>query len=82
MTTKTQMIAILKKENPTLQVGDDERGYTLLSESDYEAQIELWANNRLAKEAEAAAKAQTAIAKADLLTKLGITADEAALLLS
>jgi hypothetical protein len=82
MTTKTQMIAILKKENPTLQVGDDERGYTLLSESEYEAQIELWANNRLAKEAEAAAKAQTAAAKADLLTKLGITADEAGLLLS
>jgi hypothetical protein len=82
MRTKTEMIAILKKENPTLQAGDDERGYAPLSDADYEAQIEMWADNRLAKEAEAEAKAQAAADKAALLVKLGITADEAALLLA
>jgi hypothetical protein len=30
MTTKTEMIAIIKAENPTIQVGDDEQGYTQL----------------------------------------------------
>jgi hypothetical protein len=79
MTTKAEMIAIIKAENPTLRLGDDERGYTDLSSADYEAQIELWADNRLAKET-AASKAETD--KAALLAKLGITADEAKLLLS
>ena len=82
MSTKTEMIAIIKAENPTLQVGDDEQGYTPLSKADYEAQIEAWANGRLAKEAKAAQAEADAIAKAALLTKLGISADEAKLLLS
>ena len=43
------------------------------------AQMELDANNYAAKQAEAEAKAT---AKAALLSKLGITAEEAALLLS
>ena len=79
MTTKTEMIAIIKAENPTLQIGDDEQGYTQLSAADYEAQIANWADGRLAKEA---AAAQAATDKATLLAKLGITADEAKLLLS
>ena len=82
MNTKAEMIAIIKSENPTLQVGDDEQGYTPLSKADYEAQIEAWANGRLAKEAKAAQAEADAIAKAALLTKLGITSDEAKLLLS
>ena len=82
MSTKAEMIAIIKAENPTLQVGDDEQGYTPLSAADYEAQIEAWADGRLAKQAQADAAAQTAIDKAALLAKLGITADEAKLLLS
>ena len=82
MTTKAEMIAILKAENPTLQVGDDEQGYTQLAAADYEAIIAERANARLAKEAKAADKAQNAINKATLLAKLGITADEAKLLLS
>jgi len=76
MSTKTEMIAIIKAENPTLQVGDDEQGYTQLSAADYEAQIAEWADARLADEAKAAEAAQAATDKAALLAKLGITADE------
>jgi hypothetical protein len=82
MTTKNQMISLLKKEFPTLQLGDDEKGYTELSAQEYETTIDQWADARLAKEAavtEAQAKAQ---AKAELLERLGITADEAKLLLA
>ena len=86
MTTKAEMIAIIKAENPTLQVGDDERGYTPIVGADYDAQIAEWAENRLTKETKAAtdeaAAAQAVIDKAALLAKLGITADEAKLLLS
>ena len=82
MTTKAEMITIIKAENPTLQVGNDEQGYTQLSAADYEATIAQWADARLAKEAKAAEAEQAATDKAALLAKLGITADEAKLLLS
>ena len=86
MTTKNEMIEIIKAENPTLQIGDDEQGYTQLSDADYEATIAQWAENRLAKETKAAtdeaAATQAATAKAALLAKLGITADEFKTLLS
>jgi len=82
MTTKNEMIEIIKAENPTIQVGDDEQGYTQLSATDYEAQIAQWANGRLAKEAKAQAATQAATDKAALLAKMGLTADEAKLLLS
>lgn len=82
MTTKAEMIAIIKAENPTLQRGDDEQGYIDLSPSDYESQIEQWADAQLAKEAKAAQTKADAVLKAELLTKLGITNDEAKLLLS
>ena len=76
MTTKTEMIAIIKAENPTLQIGDDEQGYTQLNAEDYEAQIEAWADVRLAKEtkkAEADEARATATAK---LAALGLTTDD------
>jgi hypothetical protein len=76
MTTKSEMIAILKAEYPTLQMGDDEQGYTNLSAANYEAQIAQWADARLDKEAKAEATAQAATDKAALLARLGITADE------
>jgi len=82
MSTKQEMIAILKAEFPTLQLGDDEQGYTQLSSADYEAQIAEWADARLAKEEKEAAKEKAAADKAALLAKLGITADEAKLLLN
>ena len=79
MTTKADKIATLKAEYPTLRVGSEEAGYTELSAEDYEARIAEWADTELAAEAELA-KAEAD--KAALLAKLGITADEAKLLLS
>ena len=82
MITKQEMIAIIKAENPTLQVGSDEQGYTQLSPIEYEATISQWSDNRLTKEAKAAEAAQAATDKAAVIAKLGISADEAKLLLS
>ena len=82
MTTKAEMISIIKAENSTLQVGNEDDGYTPLSATDYEATIAEWADARLAKEAKAEAEAQAATDKAALLAKLGLTADEVKLLLS
>ena len=82
MTTKAQMIQIIKAENPTLQIGSDETGYTQLSPEQYEAQITEWADARLAKLAQKAEAEARAQAKAELLERLGITEDEAKLLLA
>ena len=86
MTTKAQAITTLKEQYPTIQIGSDAIGYTELSPTEYEAQIGEWADIQLADEAKAeankAAEAKAAIDKAALLAKLGITADEAKLLLS
>jgi hypothetical protein len=78
MTTKSDKIAALKAEYPNIRIGSDETGYTELNAEDYEAKIAEWAENLLAKEAEELATIQ---AKQGLLTKLGITEDEAKLLL-
>ena len=82
------MIEIIKAENPTLQIGDDEKGYTQLSADEYDAVINEWANVRLAKEKiqaelEAAAlEAETKEAERKaIFERLGLTADEAQLLL-
>ena len=75
MTTLNEMIAIIKAENPTIQVGDDDAGYTDLTPIEYEAQVADWANARLAKEAKLAEVEAVAIAKTDAaekLTALGI----------
>jgi hypothetical protein len=77
--TKQDKIAALKTQYPTLQVGSEEIGYTELSAEDYEAKIAEWADNELAAEAKLA-KAEAD--KEALLAKLGISADEAKLLLS
>jgi hypothetical protein len=82
MKTKPEMIEIIKAENPTLRLGDDESGYTELSADEYEAKIAEWADARLAKEAKVAEAEAKAQAKAELLERLGITADEAKLLLA
>jgi len=76
MTTKKEMIEILKAENLTLRVGDDEAGYTELSADEYEATIAQWADARLAKEKakiEAEALRQTKISAYE---KLGLTEAE------
>jgi len=82
MTTKEEIIALLKAENPTLQVGNDNDGYTQLSPADYEATIAEWAVNRLAKLSKQAEAEARATQKAALLDRLGITEEEAQLLLA
>ena len=79
MKTKSQIIADIRSENPTIQVGDDTQGYTQITGDAYEAIIADWADARFAK---FKAVADKEAAKAALLTKLGLTAEEAALLLS
>ena len=93
MTTKTQKIAELKAQYPTLSKGINNEVVELNAE-EYEALIAKWADIELANEAEEAAEAQKvvdreaqkqqdeadAIAKAALLERLGITEAEAKLL--
>jgi hypothetical protein len=82
MTTKAELISQFKTQYPTLKTGDEDNGYTDLDAAEYEATISAWADNLLAKEAEAALEAKAASDKAALLKRLGLTADEATLLLS
>lgn len=86
MATLSKKIAELKAKYPTLKTGDDLTGYVELSADEYEQKITDWANAELAQEAALAdelAKAEAAAtAKKALLDRLGITADEAKLLLS
>ena len=82
MTTKQEMINLLKIEFPTLQIGDDDNGYTELSVEEYEATISQWADVRLAKETQALEVEAKETAKAALLAQLGITEEQAKLLLS
>ena len=76
--TLDQIIAKMKDEYPTLKAGSDEAGYVELSPEEYEAQILEWANNQFNQETK---QAELAAARSALLAKLGITAEEAALLL-
>jgi hypothetical protein len=82
MTTKQKMISELKLEFPTLRLGNDNDGYINLSNDEYETTISEWADARLAKLAKIAEAEAKATAKTVLLDRLGITAEEAQLLLS
>jgi hypothetical protein len=88
MKTKEQMIAQLKKDYTSIRVGSDLIGYTELTAEEYEATILEWADVELAREAsleaEANAEAEAeanATARTEILDRLGLTADEAAILL-
>jgi hypothetical protein len=76
MTTKQEMIKIIKAENPTLRIGDDESGYTELSTKEYEAQIAEWATARLAKEQAKADAEALRQSKISAYEKLGLTEAE------
>ena len=83
MKTKTEIIEIIKTENLNgLRTGSDETGYTDLTSAEYELQVAEWADGRLAKLAQIAAAEQAATDKAALLAQMGLSADEAKLLLS
>jgi len=82
MKTKNEIILELKKSHPSLRLGSEEEGYIELEAADYEAKINEWADSEMAKE-EAKAQAEAkATQKAALLDRLGITEDEAKLLLA
>ena len=77
--------AELESQYPTLRRGSDETGYEELNESEYQLTIQSWAQTLLTKEIAAAekkaAEEEATIKRQALLDKLGITADEAKLLL-
>jgi len=80
MTTKAEMIKIIEAENPDgLRVGSEQDGYVELTANEAEAVIEQWAEGRLRKENEEAAKAEAftkkQIAKAKLIA-LGLNIDD------
>lgn len=78
--TKAEKIAALKAEYPTLTKGVNDEVVTM-DAKEYESTIAAWADVELAAEAEAAAEAQKAADREALLTRLGISNDEAKLLL-
>lgn len=83
MTTKQEMLAIIKAENlDALRVGSDQVGYTELSKAESDAILNSWADARLKKEAALAEAEAKATEKAALLDRLGISEAEAKLLLS
>jgi hypothetical protein len=81
MTTKSELIAQLKAENPTMVQTINGVEIELTAE-EYEKACNNWADMRLVQIAAEADKAKAEADKAALLAKLGITADEAKLLLS
>jgi hypothetical protein len=73
--TLNEMIKTIQAENPTLQIGDEERGYTELTGADYDLVIRQWAEARLAKtekQIESEAVAQAKLDAVEKLTALGI----------
>ena len=85
MTTKTELISEFELDYPTLRTGSDEDGYTDLSSAEYNATLGKWADSAISEAAalaaEQAATDAAATAKAALLARLGITADESKLLI-
>ena len=77
MTTKNEMIEIIRAENPNgLRVGDDERGYTQLTAEEYEQEIERMAAIRLEEEAEQKQVKEAKELAQSKLAALGLTADD------
>jgi hypothetical protein len=76
MKTKNQLIQEFELEYPTLRIGNDEEGYTELSDADYTATIESWADRQIAKDQaqqETQDKREAALSK---LAPLGLTAED------
>lgn len=79
--TKDEIIARLKTEFPTLTKSFDGVDFPMSSD-EYDTQIELWADIEIEKAAEVEAEALKATEKQAILDRLGITADEAKLILA
>jgi hypothetical protein len=75
MTTKTQVIARLKAENP--QAFENVNGVqTEITGAAYDALVSQWADVELAKEAEAIATAAAKASAEAKLVSLGLTVDD------
>ena len=74
------MLEIIKLENADgLRIGDEETGYTQLTDAEAEVIFQEWADARLAKHAklaEAEAKAEAKIAAQAKLAALGLTVED------
>ena len=70
------MIEIIKAENPTLQLGNDDDGYTELSKANYEKTILEWANARLDKIQREQAKIDAKAAAEAKLAAIGLSPDD------
>jgi hypothetical protein len=81
MTTKADLIAQCKAENPTMKALINGTEIELTG-ADYEKACADWAEMRFEQIAKEETDAKAEADKAALLAKLGITADEAKLLLS
>ena len=81
MTTKADLIAQLKAENPKMIATINDEQIELTTE-EYEKACNNWADMRLMQIADEEAIVKAEADKEALLAKLGITADEAKLLLS
>ena len=81
MTTKADLIAQCKTENPTMTALINGTEIELTG-ADYEKACADWAEMRFEQIAKEETDAKAEADKAALLAKLGITADEAKLLLS
>lgn len=78
MATKLEIIKRLKAENPKVYHNTN-NVQTEITGAEYESLVESWADFEIAKTAEDKKRSD---AKSALLQKLGITAEEAVLLLS
>jgi len=74
--------AEIRANNPTFRFGTDQEGYRDFTPEEYEAHIEMVAQYQYAKHLEQVAEAEKLEQKAILLERLGITDEEAKLLLS
>ena len=81
MTTKAELIAQLKAENPKMVANINGKDIELTPQ-EYEKAANDWADMRLVQIAAEAAEAKAKSDKEALLAKLGISAEEAKLLLS
>jgi hypothetical protein len=81
MKTKAQFITECKAANPTMtQIVNGQE--VVLSVEEYEKTVNAWADSQIAIQEFEADKAAKEASKSELLERLGITADEAALLLA
>ncbi len=80
MTTKAQYLTQIKTENPTITKTINGENI-VLNAVEYDETCEAWATMKIEQDAHIKAEADKASARQAVLDRLGITADEAALLL-